>query len=72
MNYAKLVGVSPITIYNWEQGKTRPQKAQLASLVAVRGIGKREALEKLEVLKAEAEKAARKPRKKVKKKAKRK
>ena len=21
--YAKLVGVSPITIYNWEQGKTR-------------------------------------------------
>ena len=72
MNYAKLVGVSPITIYNWEQGKTRPQKAQLASLVAVRGIGKREALEKLEVLKAEAEKAARKPRKKAKKKAKRK
>ncbi len=71
-DYGKLVGVSPLTIYNWEQGKSRPQKAQLAALVAVRGIGKREALAKLEVLKAEEDKAARKPRKKAKKKAKRK
>ena len=47
-NYAKLVGVSEITIYNWESGKTKPQKAQLDALVAVRGIGKREALKKLE------------------------
>ena len=35
------------TIYNWEHEKVRPQKAQLAGLVAVRGIGKREALKKL-------------------------
>ena len=69
-DYAKLVGVSPLTIYNWEQGKSRPQKAQLASLAAVRGIGKREALAKLEVLKAEEEKAARRPRKKAKRKRK--
>ena len=47
-DYAKLVGVSPITIYNWESGKTKPQKAQLDALVAVRGIGKREAMKKLE------------------------
>jgi DNA-binding transcriptional regulator YiaG len=46
-DYGKLVGVSPLTIYAWEQGKSRPRKAQLASLVAVRGIGKREALQKL-------------------------
>jgi len=52
-DYGKLVGVSPLTIYNWEQGKSRPQKAQLASLVAVRGIGKREALARLELLNAE-------------------
>ncbi len=71
-DYGKLVGVSPLTIYNWEQGKTRPQKAQLASLAAVRGIGKREALVKLELLKAEEEKAARKPGEKARKKAKRK
>ena len=50
--YGKLVGVSPLTIYNWEQGKSRPRKAQLAALAALRGIGKREALAKLELLKA--------------------
>jgi len=71
-DYARLVGVSGMTIYNWEQGATRPQKAQLAALVAVRGISKREASAKLELLKAEEGKAARKPRKKPRKKAKRK
>jgi len=49
-DYAKLVGVSPLTIYNWEKGKTRPRPEQLAALVAVRGIGKREALARLELL----------------------
>ena len=46
-DYGKLVGVSGLTIYNWEHDKSRPRKAQLAALVAVRGIGKREALMKL-------------------------
>ncbi len=46
-DYGKLVGVSPLTIYNWEQKKSSPRKAQLAALVAVRGIGKREALKRL-------------------------
>jgi DNA-binding transcriptional regulator YiaG len=46
-DYGKLVGVSGLTIYNWEHEKARPRKAQLAALVAVRGIGKREALMKL-------------------------
>ena len=49
-DYGKLVGVSPLTIYNWEKGTSRPRKAQLAALVAVRGIGKKEALAKLEEL----------------------
>jgi DNA-binding transcriptional regulator YiaG len=49
-DYGTLVGVSALTIYNWEQGKTRPRQAQLAALVAVRGIGKREALARLELL----------------------
>jgi DNA-binding transcriptional regulator YiaG len=43
-DYGKLVGVSGLTIYNWEHGKSKPRKAQLAALVAVRGIGKREAM----------------------------
>jgi DNA-binding transcriptional regulator YiaG len=46
-DYGKLVGVSGLTVYTWEQGKARPRKAQLAALVAVRGISKREALAKL-------------------------
>ncbi len=46
-DYGKLVGVSGMTIYNWEQEKSRPHKAQLAALVAVRGIGKKQALMKL-------------------------
>ena len=68
---AKLVGVSPLTIYNWEHGKTRPRQEQLAALVAVRGIGKREALARLEMITAKEEKAAAKPKRKARKKAKR-
>jgi DNA-binding transcriptional regulator YiaG len=59
-DYARLVGVSALTIYNWEQGKTRPRKAQLAALVGLRQIGKREARAKLELLNNGA---ARKPSK---------
>ena len=51
-DYAKLVGVSPMTIYNWEAGKSRPRGEQFAALVAVRGFGKREAAAKLELLDA--------------------
>ena len=63
-NYARLVGVASLTIYNWEHGKSRPRKEQLASLVSIRGIGKREAMAKLELLKADEEKAASKARRK--------
>lgn len=28
-NFGKLVGVSGLTIYNWEAGKSKPRKAQL-------------------------------------------
>jgi len=70
-DYAKLVGVSALTVYNWEHGKSRPRKEQLAALAAVRGIGKREALAKLELLKAKEQRAAAMPKKKTRKKAKR-
>jgi DNA-binding transcriptional regulator YiaG len=49
-DYARLVGVSSLTIYNWEHGRTRPREKQLAALAAVRGLGKREALRRLELL----------------------
>jgi DNA-binding transcriptional regulator YiaG len=48
--YGKLIGVSGLTIYNWESGKARPRKAQFDAFVAVRGIGKKEALAKLEAM----------------------
>ena len=51
-DYAKLVGVSPLTIYNWEHNKSRPRQGQFTALVALRGLGKREAQAKLELLAA--------------------
>ncbi len=47
-DYGKLVGVSGLTIYNWEAGKSRPRRKQLGGLVGVRKLGKREALKRLE------------------------
>jgi DNA-binding transcriptional regulator YiaG len=61
-DYGKLVGVSGLTIYNWEHEKARPRKAQLAALVAVRGVGKREALKKLAELEAAKKRPRRRPR----------
>jgi DNA-binding transcriptional regulator YiaG len=49
-DYSQLVGVTAQTIYSWEQGKSKPRDGQLAALVAVRGLGKREALKRLELL----------------------
>jgi len=48
--FARLLGVSAQTVYLWEHGKTRPRAAQLAGLVAVRTLGRREARERLKVL----------------------
>ena len=45
--YGLLVGVSGQTIYGWESGSSRPRKAQVAKVAAVRGIGKREAQKRL-------------------------
>ncbi len=47
-DYAALVGVSMLTIYNWEKGKSRPRSKQLAAWGKIRGIGKREAWRQLE------------------------
>ena len=49
-DYSKLVGVTAQTVYSWEQGKSKPRDEQLAALVAVRDLGMREALKRLELL----------------------
>ena len=51
-DYGALVGVSSLTIYNWETGKSKPRAERLAAWAAVRGIGKREALRRLELLRS--------------------
>lgn len=53
-DFGTLVGVSGVTIYGWESGKGRPKKEHLAALVAVRELGRREAMMKLELAKANA------------------
>jgi DNA-binding transcriptional regulator YiaG len=49
-DYARLLGVSAQSIYNWEHGHATPRPAQLGSIAALRGIGKREAQRRLEQL----------------------
>ena len=49
-DYGLLVGVSAQTIYSWESGKSKPRATALAGWAKVRGIGKREALRRLELL----------------------
>lgn len=38
----KLLGVSGQTIYSWEAGSSKPRAQQLAKIVILRGMGKRE------------------------------
>lgn len=51
-DYGALVGVTAQTIYNWENGKSRPAGEQLAALVALRSLGKREIVKRIELLKS--------------------
>lgn len=39
-----------MSVYHWESGKVRPRPEQVAKLAAIRGLGKREAMERLEML----------------------
>ena len=49
-DYATLIGVSVPTLYNWENGRTRPRTAQLLNIAAMRGITKKEARARLDQL----------------------
>jgi hypothetical protein len=42
-----LIGVSGLTIYNWESGSTRPRDSQLPAIAAARALGKRDAQARL-------------------------
>lgn len=51
-SFAKLIGVSGVSVYKWENGQSRPRRAQLEAIASVRGLGKRAAMERLEQLSA--------------------
>ena len=57
-NYGKLVGVSGLSIYNWEQGKARPRESSIEALLKIKGIGKREAARRLQALEGSASTAS--------------
>ena len=62
-DYAKLLGVSEQTIYNWEHGTHRPGSTRLKLIAALRGLGKRAVRARLEQLDGNKEKATkRRPR----------
>jgi DNA-binding XRE family transcriptional regulator len=44
----QLIGVTGQSIYAWETGKTRPRAGQLQAIAAVRKLGKREVMKRLE------------------------
>jgi DNA-binding XRE family transcriptional regulator len=47
-DYGRLVGVTAQSVYNWERGNATPRGDQLARVAALRSIGKREAMARLE------------------------
>jgi DNA-binding transcriptional regulator YiaG len=49
-DYAKLIGVSALSVYKWEGGQARPRAKYLPAIAAVRKMGKREAVARLEQL----------------------
>lgn len=46
---ATLLGVSPQSIYNWEHEKASPRQSQIDAIAALRGIGKKDARQRLEL-----------------------
>ena len=49
-DFARLAGVSSQSVYNWQQGKTRPRGRQLVAIAGIRGLGKREVRARLQSL----------------------
>lgn len=46
-DFGKLLGVSGQSVYKWETGEVRPRRSQLEAIAAVRKLGRREALARL-------------------------
>lgn len=51
-NTAALMGVSALSVYKWESGKTRPRASQLPAIASLRKLSKKEAAARLEAMAA--------------------
>ena len=49
-DFGKLIGASALSVYKWEKGEVRPREKHVQAIAAVRSIGKKEALARLEQL----------------------
>ena len=48
--FARLLGVSMQSVYNWEHKKATPRKEQVAAIATLRPLGKKDARQRLEAL----------------------
>jgi DNA-binding XRE family transcriptional regulator len=55
-DFGALLGVSGQSVYNWESKKTVPRASQVAAIAGLRGLGKREAQARLEIVAAKSTK----------------
>jgi DNA-binding transcriptional regulator YiaG len=55
---ARLLGVSTQSVYNWEHKKAVPRKEQVAAIVALRPVGKKEVHQRLDALARPAKRKA--------------
>ena len=53
-DFGLLIGATGQSVYAWEQGKSKPRAKSLAAIAALRGLGKREVVARLAVLKQNA------------------
>lgn len=51
-DFGALIGVTGQSIYKWESGEARPRAKQLEAIAAVRSLGKRDAMARLEALRS--------------------
>jgi len=49
---AKLLDVSSLSVYKWESGKAHPRTTQIEKIAEIRKLGKREVMQRLQVLDA--------------------
>ncbi|MCX8119004.1 MAG: helix-turn-helix domain-containing protein [Desulfobacterota bacterium] len=64
-DFARLAGVTPLAVYQWETGVFKPSKQKKEVLVALRKLGRREAKKLLEEMKTLEKKKTPPPEKKA-------